>query len=683
MSMEKFLRECRSSGGSTPAMETGKGRAQATGSKMQSQKIAAGKAVDSIAGKRSSMPSQSLSRGVAQATRSGPNSKDMALGRAMGRTQGALQSRALANGAALAQRSSNGGKEIASGKAEARRGAFAKGGMVNDGMKELAQSRSRDEKLERVGHKRGGRAHKHREHHFLGMLASTLAPMAIQGLGKLFGFKEGGNVQRAEGGKLKRGGRAKREHHFWGGPTGNMRCDGTMAPNAPMVLGKNSSGYPSMVPDPKANMGPMGPSGRRNPNMAFKEGGSLKREHHFLGGLGGLPGLGKLFGFNEGGDVSTKSMIKKLHSPMEKEPQLKRLGATRKSVQEGEPRRYRAAGGSMKAMYEKLHGSEATEPHMKRLGATKSNTSAGLPHRESKKKVLSKPSRLRRAAGGATNPYEANAKAEEEYWNNYSATHNPADKYEDVDTSSLKGGVQRYADTLGNKKNPNAVGDYQNQFKNDYSKFVGADQSKSNAIRSQNISVPTGPTGGGRPAFDANAMRQRMAAKASGNAAPVVDRRSDAYKAAAGAQNTAYRDQSMAETQQDKRRSGAFQSEMHNQRVQHNSDMQAADLTRHGYKQNENGDWHRGVWDQMQDANPGLTKAFGWIPGAKAGAEAAARGDVGGMLNAGKQAVTGAQDMAGKANGYIDKAKGAMGRKRGGPVNEHSKSRRRARLATH
>lgn len=572
MSMEKFLRECRSSGGSTPAMETGKGRAQATSSKMQLTKISAGKAVDSIAGKKSSMPSQSLSRGVAEAARSGPNSKDMALGRAMGRTRGALPSRALANGAALAQRSSNGGKEIASGKAEARRGAFAKGGMVNDGMKELAHSRSRDEKLERVGHKRGGSPK--REHHFLGMLASTLAPMAIEGLGKLFGFKEGG-------------------------------------------------------------------------------------------------------------DVSTKSMIKRLHSPMEKEPQLKRLGATRKSVQEGEPRRYRAAGGSMKAMYEKLHGDAATDPYMKRLGATKSNTSAGLPHRESKKKVLSKPSRLRRADGGPANPYDTAASAEQDYWNNYSATHNPADKYEDVDTSSLKGGVQRYADTLGNKKNPNAVGDYQNQFKNDYNKFVGADQSKSNAIKNQNISVPTGPNGGGRPAFDANAMRQRMAAKASGNAAPVVDRRSDAYKAAVGAQNTAYRDQSMAETQQDKRRSGAFQSEMHNQRVKHNSDMQAADLTRHGYKQGENGDWHRSVWDEMQDANPVLTKAFGWIPGAKAGSEAAARGDIGGMLNAGKQALTGAQDMAGKANGYIDKAKGVMGRKRGGPVNEHSKSRRRARLATH
>ena len=52
--------------------------------------------------------------------------------------------------------------------------------------------------------KHGGRPRHHkREHHFLGMLASALAPMAIQGLGKLFGFKEGGDIQgHEEGGKV-------------------------------------------------------------------------------------------------------------------------------------------------------------------------------------------------------------------------------------------------------------------------------------------------------------------------------------------------------------------------------------------------------------------------------------------------------------------------------------------------
>jgi len=56
-------------------------------------------------------------------------------------------------------------------------------------------------------HKRGGRASP-RHHHFWGMLASALAPMAVQGLGKLFGMKEGGQVntqplKRAMGGSGK------------------------------------------------------------------------------------------------------------------------------------------------------------------------------------------------------------------------------------------------------------------------------------------------------------------------------------------------------------------------------------------------------------------------------------------------------------------------------------------------
>lgn len=65
--------------------------------------------------------------------------------------------------------------------------------------------------------KRGGRARR-RDHHFLGSLVRMLAPTAIQGLGKMFGFAEGGDVntktlkrsmggeaeKRACGGELKR-----------------------------------------------------------------------------------------------------------------------------------------------------------------------------------------------------------------------------------------------------------------------------------------------------------------------------------------------------------------------------------------------------------------------------------------------------------------------------------------------
>lgn len=266
------------------------------------------------------------------------------------------------------------------------------------------------------------------------------------------------------------------------------------------------------------------------------------------------------------------------------------------------------------------------------------------------REAMHKPKRSCYAGGGSADPYEAEAAREQKYWEGYSATHNPADKYEDVDKSSLAGLTDKLA---------GAGNDYGKQYQGGYDKFVGADQSKSNAIRNQSINTPMGNGGNnGKPNFDVQAMRDRAAAKAAGRTAPQVDRRGDAYKAAADAQNNAYRDQSMKETQQDKRRSGAFNSEMHDQRVKRNSDMQAADLTRHGYKQGADGNWNRSVWDQMQDSNPALTKAFGWIPGAKNFTEAGAKGDVGGMISAGQEAYSGAKNMADTAGGYMDKGKG-------------------------
>jgi len=377
MSMEKFLRECRFTGGSASSDMKPKGE---------------------MSGKRSSMPSESLSRGRAQAVKSGVNASAMAKGRAMGRSPGP-----------------NPAREIAKGAADARR--YATGGHISNrdiGMKELAEAQSRNEKLNRVGHKAGGHA-KGREHHFWGSLASALAPMAVQGLGNLFGLKEGGqppmgpsgrrnpNVMYKEGGEpKKRGGSAKREHHFGGG-FGGM---GMMHPkiNLAALSKANPMGNrpPPFMSDTKwgANGGiehlkeggepvPKKRGGRASPRTHRSTGGDFW--DGFKKGFGGvMGGVGHLFGLaeggqpprrNRGGNVSATSMVKKLHSPLEKEPQLKALGATKRSVQEGEPRRYRARGGSMKAMYEKLHGHQATEPQMKLLGATKANTREGLPRR--------------------------------------------------------------------------------------------------------------------------------------------------------------------------------------------------------------------------------------------------------------------------------------------------------------
>lgn len=107
---------------------------------------------------------------------------------------------------------------------------------------------------------------------------------------------------------LKRGGRAKREHHFLGGMGGMMQ--GRTMPRAQMQ---------QMVTDWSGKQHPSYPGG-----PVFKEGGDVKRkggrahhkhrEHHFLGALAGalapmaIQGLGKLFGFAEGGDVSPKRL---------------------------------------------------------------------------------------------------------------------------------------------------------------------------------------------------------------------------------------------------------------------------------------------------------------------------------------------------------------------------------------
>jgi len=376
MSMEKFLSECRFTGGSAPSDMKPKGE---------------------ISGKRSSMPSQALSRGRAEAVKSGVNASAMAKGRAMGRSPGP-----------------NPAREIAKGAADARR--YATGGHISNraiGMKELAEAQSRNEKLNRVGHKRGGRvrhaeggresprAHRSGGGDFWDGFKSGFGGV-FKNVGHLFGLAEGGqppmgpsgrrnpNVMYKEGGETKkRGGSAKREHHMFGRGVG-MGGMGMMGHRPPPFMTGTKWGANGGIEQLKEGGQP-----------PLKKGGRAHgREHHFWGTLAGalapmaVEGLGKLFGLAEGGqpprrsrggNVSATSMVKKLHSPLEKEPQMKAPGATKKSVQEAEPRHYRARGGSMVAMYEKLHGHQATEPQMKILGATKANTKDGLPHRASRR----------------------------------------------------------------------------------------------------------------------------------------------------------------------------------------------------------------------------------------------------------------------------------------------------------
>jgi len=388
MSMEKFLSECRFTGGSAPSDMKPKGE---------------------ISGKLSSMPSKSLSRGRAEAVKSGVNASAMAKGRAMGRSPGP-----------------NPAREIAKGAADARR--YATGGHISNraiGMKELAEAQSRNEKLNRVGHKRGGRvrhaeggresprAHRSGGGDFWDGFKSGFGGV-FKNVGHLFGLAEGGqppmgpsgrrnpNVMYKEGGEpKKRGGSAKREHHMFGMGVGNF--PGGPIAGGPLGMGmRNAAKAVQMAAQP-------GQQPQQQKQQMYKEGGQLPlkkggrahgREHHSWGMLASalapmaVQGLGKLFGLAEGGqpprrsrggNVSATSMVKKLHSPLEKEPQMKALGATKKSVQEAEPRHYRARGGSMVAMYEKLHGHQATEPQMKILGATKANTKDGLPHRASRR----------------------------------------------------------------------------------------------------------------------------------------------------------------------------------------------------------------------------------------------------------------------------------------------------------
>jgi hypothetical protein len=254
-----------------------------------------------------------------------------------------------------------------------------------------------------------------------------------------------------------------------------------------------------------------------------------------------------------------------------------------------------------------------------------------------------------------------------------------------VDTSSLAGSVDKYSKIYNPKQmyaqdfakqNPNTIAqnaeNYNKAYTSDYNKFVGADNSKSQGILNQSPSIAPGQSNG----IDYNAMRARLQAKGRGEVAPQVDRRSDQYKQAVGAQNDAYRNQAMAETQQNKARSQAFGDEIHRQTDQFQSDALAKQRTAAGFKKQDDGTWKRGVWDQMKADNPTLTKAFGWIPGAKEFSEAGARGDIGGMINAGKQAVTGAQNMADKADPYIEKAQKFMPHKKGGKVQnaDHSKN---------
>lgn len=246
-----------------------------------------------------------------------------------------------------------------------------------------------------------------------------------------------------------------------------------------------------------------------------------------------------------------------------------------------------------------------------------------------------------------------------------------------VDTTSLAGSVDRYSKIYNPKQmysqdfakqNPNTIAqnaeNYNKAYASDYNKFVGADNSKSQGILSQSPSMAPGQSNG----IDYNAMRARLQAKGRGEVAPQIDRRSDEYKQAMGAQNDAYRNQSMAETQQDKARSQAFGNEIQRQTGQFQSDALAKQRTAAGFNQQNDGTWKRGVWDQMKADNPGLTKAFGWIPGAKQFSEAGAAGDVKGMIDAGRSAVTGAQDIANKADPYVEKAQKFMPHKKGGKV---------------
>lgn len=49
--------------------------------------------------------------------------------------------------------------------------------------------------------------------------------------------------------------------------------------------------------------------------------------------------------YKKGGKVLMKTLYKELHGPFEKEPYMKKLGATKASVYDGEPHRYKKAAG--------------------------------------------------------------------------------------------------------------------------------------------------------------------------------------------------------------------------------------------------------------------------------------------------------------------------------------------------
>lgn len=268
--------------------------------------------------------------------------------------------------------------------------------------------------------------------------------------------------------------------------------------------------------------------------------------------------------------------------------------------------------------------------------------------------------------------------AEDAYYNSL-ASHDPNERYTDIDKSSLAGSANRYYDNY-NGKDPNAATNFGKQYQSDYTKFVGADNSKSQGILNQPQTVAPGQSNG----IDYNAMRARLQAKGQGQTLAPVDRRSDAYKAEMATRGNAYRDQSMAETQAAKRRSGAFHQEMHDQRNAYNANNAFNEMAKHGYQQDANGNFKRSMWDTMKDENPGLMKAMSFVPGVnqagKAMVDAVEKKDPMGMAQAGMQAFNAGKGTADTANGYLDKgqgylnkAKGMMGRKAGGEIKKPEK----------